>query len=166
MGKVSAPAIPDVFRSRRVNLGAARLSVLDERPQLFTCHTVLVARPIDAPVSRSLDGFATKAKVERAPGITPNYELKTIITLNQPFLEKSPHEGGKFNVASGMLLPKENGQYPLVLTYIDWGSEKDDSMGATKLMLTLGKPYGWGVAGGIVSLYTVTLSPVKPNPDR
>lgn len=94
--------------------------------------------------------------------ITPNYELKAIIAIDKPFLQKDSHEKGAFNVASGLLLPPVDGKYPLALTLIDWQADNANTMTATKEMLRLGESHAWGMSGGIIHLYTVTLTRVAP----
>lgn len=106
-----------------------------------------------------------------APGPSQKYELKvkigsgpvltTIVTIDQPFTSVVKPDGGGFYAISGVVLPPEDKKYPVALSIFEWWSEKSNSILSSKPSLTLGEPAAWGVSGGAVRNYSVTLTPIK-----
>ena len=75
-----------------------------------------------------------------------------------PFADKS--RDGKHAV-TGMVQEPKGDKYPVVLGMYTWASEQSNSIQSGRPLLMLEQPYTWGVTGGIVQIYSVTLSKPK-----
>ena len=90
-------------------------------------------------------------------GDTP--EISADVTIDQPFDQLVKGEKGGFRYIGGVVLPPVGQSYSVVLTTVEYSSEKSNVMGTSKESYELGKPY---MSGSNISGRTITLTRIEP----